>query len=178
MKREWFLAKDLIDIPGLPSTPQGINKRAKIEGWLKRATSVPGVRGRSFEYHVDSLPAAIRGFLRGDSLDSSTDVVHEPRTAYTTAAKNPGREEWTRLYDVMTADEQERLLQLVKRKGVEALVSMVEEENLQLIAMPAQVKKLALILQELPREKLREIFDYHEKNEQNHTVIIDKKQVG
>lgn len=34
MKNEWFAAKDLTNIVGLPSSTQGINLMARREGWI------------------------------------------------------------------------------------------------------------------------------------------------
>lgn len=31
MKKEWFAAKELVDLGGLPGTAQGVNQRAKRE---------------------------------------------------------------------------------------------------------------------------------------------------
>ncbi|WP_394353083.1 DNA-binding protein, partial [Metapseudomonas otitidis] len=31
--RKWFTAKELAGLPGLPGTVQGVNLRAKREGW-------------------------------------------------------------------------------------------------------------------------------------------------
>ena len=36
MKNEWFAAKELTGIAGLPSSPQGINLMARREGWISR----------------------------------------------------------------------------------------------------------------------------------------------
>jgi len=33
---EWFSAIELVGLAGMPSTPQGINKKAKQEGWHKQ----------------------------------------------------------------------------------------------------------------------------------------------
>ena len=39
MAKQWFSSKDLIKIEGLPSTPQGINRKARVEGWKSRKRS-------------------------------------------------------------------------------------------------------------------------------------------
>lgn len=61
MKKEWFQSSELVDVYGLPSTIQGINKKARAEGWLKRKPE--GVQGRAFEYHIGSLPEAVQKAL-------------------------------------------------------------------------------------------------------------------
>lgn len=62
MEKEWFQTSELIDVYGLPSTPQGINKKARAEDWLKRKPE--GVQGRAFEYHIDSFPEEVQRALR------------------------------------------------------------------------------------------------------------------
>jgi len=54
MVKMWYSSKDLSSIEGLPSTMQGINRKARVEGWKSRKRS--GVQGKAIEYHIDSLP--------------------------------------------------------------------------------------------------------------------------
>jgi len=55
--KEWFSAKELENLPGMPKTVQGIIFKAKKESWLKR----PRVgKGGGFEYHISSLPEETR----------------------------------------------------------------------------------------------------------------------
>lgn len=61
MKKEWFTAKELTSVAGLPSSPQGINLMARREGWLSRRRK--GVQGKALEYHIDSLPNSTRNLL-------------------------------------------------------------------------------------------------------------------
>lgn len=48
MRNEWMTAKELSELPGMPSTPQGIHKKAKREGWKWRKQE--GVKGPGIEY--------------------------------------------------------------------------------------------------------------------------------
>ena len=50
----WFSAQQLTDLETMPSSPQGINKRARVENWEKR--QVQGIRGVGYEYAFTSLP--------------------------------------------------------------------------------------------------------------------------
>lgn len=67
---EWFLATDLVGLNGLPSTPQGINKKARSEKWQKRERE--GVQGGGFEYHISSLPPEAQQALK---LRAALEVV-------------------------------------------------------------------------------------------------------
>lgn len=53
-KKEWFSANELAGVTGLPSSPQGVNKRARTQDWKKRNKA--GVQGGAVEYHYSSLP--------------------------------------------------------------------------------------------------------------------------
>jgi len=67
--KEWFSAAELAGLPGLPSTVQMINARAKRESWpaQKRAG-----RGGGREYHLSALPAETRIHLASDASQAST----------------------------------------------------------------------------------------------------------
>ena len=67
---EWFQTTDLIGLTGMPSTVAGINYRAKTEGWTKRKAE--GVKGRAYEYHIDSFPKEVQQALgvRNQSLQA------------------------------------------------------------------------------------------------------------
>lgn len=77
MTKEWFTAAELAKLPGMPSTPQNVNLRAKRDGWEIRQRKAKG-GGR--EYHFDSLPlatqTAILARLRGDIAEISKPVKH------------------------------------------------------------------------------------------------------
>lgn len=62
MKKEWFAAKELAGLDGLPSSPQGVNLMAKREGWEQRRRR--GVQGKAVEYHIESLPTTILNSLQ------------------------------------------------------------------------------------------------------------------
>lgn len=53
--REWYAARELAGLPGLPSTERRVRSRADRENWRHREVTVRG--GRRREYHVSSLPA-------------------------------------------------------------------------------------------------------------------------
>jgi Mu DNA-binding domain len=48
MKNKWFTPKEITTMPGMPTTIQGVHKRAKREGWLSRRKL--GVQGPAIEF--------------------------------------------------------------------------------------------------------------------------------
>lgn len=109
--KEWFLAKELIHIPGFPTTPQGVNKRARLENWKKRAVAVPGARGRSFEYHIDNFPVEIQAILNDTKFPSKNQSL------------TPLEYEWLTLFRTLSEAEQASLLHILRRKGIEWLIT-------------------------------------------------------
>lgn len=61
MEQEWFLAKELVGIAGLPHSQQGIHKRARLQNWEKRTRL--GIKGGTYEYHYSSLPLEVQAEL-------------------------------------------------------------------------------------------------------------------
>ncbi|EJD6038049.1 DNA-binding protein [Morganella morganii] len=110
--KEWFLAKELIHIPGFPTTPQGVNKRARLENWKKRAVAVPGARGRSFEYHINNFPVGIQAILNNTEFLSKNQNL------------TPHEYEWLALFRTLTEEEQVSLLHMLRRKGIEWLLKL------------------------------------------------------
>lgn len=68
MMQEWFTAKELADLklPEMPTTQQGIDKKAKAEKWPSRQRIG---RGGGREYHIAVLPNTAFDALHGDALD-------------------------------------------------------------------------------------------------------------
>jgi putative transposase len=58
----WVTSRDLTSIDKLPSTTQGINRRAKVEGWISRQRK--GQIGNVVEYNIESLPLSIQNELK------------------------------------------------------------------------------------------------------------------
>lgn len=61
MISEWYELKYLTGVGGLPTTVQGITKKAKLENWQRRR--VVGVKGNVFEYNVRSMPESVQQAL-------------------------------------------------------------------------------------------------------------------
>ncbi len=76
-RKEWFQTTELLEIQGMPTTVGGINYKAKTEGWKKRKAE--GIKGRAYEYHIDSLPKDTQLALTSDK--TSLESLQEPMTA-------------------------------------------------------------------------------------------------
>ena len=113
MKKEWFAAKELTGIAGLPSSPQGINLMARREGWISRRRK--GVQGKALEYHIDSLPSDVRNLL----------VLKEDGAAYDVERQDP-LAVWIEYYYHLTPAEREKLLAFLMREGMSRLLQLIE----------------------------------------------------
>ncbi|WP_303845347.1 transposase domain-containing protein [Aeromonas sobria] len=58
---DWFSVTDVLGLPGLPGTPQGVRKMAKSQGWGSRRKE--GVQGKALEFSVSSLPPVTQAAL-------------------------------------------------------------------------------------------------------------------
>lgn len=58
---EWFSVTDVLGLPGLPGTPQGVRKMAKSQEWVSRRKK--GVQGKALEFSVASLPPVTQAAL-------------------------------------------------------------------------------------------------------------------
>ncbi|HDR1365491.1 S24 family peptidase [Pasteurella multocida] len=52
--KEWYSAKELEGLEGLPSLATNITRKAKNENWASREAK--GIKGGGYEYHITSLP--------------------------------------------------------------------------------------------------------------------------
>lgn len=59
--KEWYSAKELEGLTGLPKQATNITRKAMNEGWKKR--DVKGVKGGGFEYHYTSFPESVQQAL-------------------------------------------------------------------------------------------------------------------
>ncbi len=62
MTREWFTAAELkaFKLPDLPGTEQGINKRARTDGWKRQRSAGSS---QAWEYHLSALPTRAQASL-------------------------------------------------------------------------------------------------------------------
>lgn len=109
MKQEWFAAKELAGVGGLPTTPQGINGMARRESWAKRKRS--GVQGRAVEYHIQSLPPAVLSSLS----------IQERSAEYVIKRQDPFSV-WIESYNQLTDDERQKVIAIIMREGVAGMM--------------------------------------------------------
>ncbi|SQI43451.1 Mu DNA-binding domain [Leminorella richardii] len=112
MKKEWFAAKELVDLGGLPGTAQGVNQRAKRENWVRRRRQ--GVQGKAVEYHIDSIPTGVQHVLR--TMEDS--VLYSPH------ADEPFTI-WVTAYSQLTSLERDKIVALLMRRGIAGLMEKV-----------------------------------------------------
>ncbi|MGI8488404.1 DNA-binding protein [Pectobacterium sp. S5] len=112
MKKEWFATSELVGVGGLPKSRQGLNKRAREDGWEKRRRK--GVQGRGVEYSIHSLP---------DTVKKSLLLEIEP-SAY--SAKQPAAlAVWMQIYRQLSEKERDELIAYILRVGVSTTLSQL-----------------------------------------------------
>jgi transcriptional activator-regulatory protein len=74
--KEWYSAKELEGLDGLPAQATNITRKAKNENWKIREAK--GIKGGAFEYHISSFPDVTKNAL--GFIDDIVRVVnlHEP----------------------------------------------------------------------------------------------------
>lgn len=117
MEKAWLTPQELLGIAGLPKSRQGLNKRAREEGWEKRKRK--GVQGRAVEYARESLPQEVRKRLQ---IREMTEISPP---AYTALAK-PLLASWIQIFEKLSINEQEALIDFVLREGAIAMLSRLE----------------------------------------------------
>lgn len=73
--KEWFSANELVGKKGLPLSPQGINKKARTQGWKKRNRE--GIQGGAVEYHYSSFPPDVQQQLGFDVVDKENHFIQK-----------------------------------------------------------------------------------------------------
>ncbi|MGO4744739.1 DNA-binding protein [Serratia quinivorans] len=112
MKNEWFAARELTGIAGLPSSPQGINLMARREGWISRRRK--GVQGKAVEYHINSLPIGARSLL----------ILQEDPAEYQVERQDP-LAVWVEYYYHLSEAEREKILTFLMREGIDSLLARI-----------------------------------------------------
>lgn len=109
MKKEWFTPAELLGIDGLPRSRQGVNKRAREDGWEKRRRR--GVQGRGVEYSLSSLPESVQRSL---SLQEEASVfIPQPDDMLSV---------WIQIYQQFSVPEREALIGHILRVGVTSVL--------------------------------------------------------
>ncbi|KAB7895130.1 putative DNA-binding transcriptional regulator [Rouxiella sp. S1S-2] len=113
MKKEWFAAKDLVGINGLPTSTQGIHGMARRQGWEKRRRM--GVQGRAVEYHIDSLPNMTKPAL----------IIQEKSAEYLCASYHDPLLIWIESYKQLSEAEREQIVSFIVREGMTAMIKRI-----------------------------------------------------
>lgn len=116
MRKEWFSSKELTVIDGLPSTTQGINRKARVEKWQSRKRS--GVQGKAIEYHIDSLPEFVRQYIKMKETPTEINI-------FTPAPKLI----WMSAYLQLTDKEQQTVVSWLTRNGLRDLLTFITLED-------------------------------------------------
>ncbi|QTF10013.1 putative DNA-binding transcriptional regulator [Brenneria izadpanahii] len=112
MKKEWFATNELVGVGGLPKSRQGLNKRAREDGWEKRRRR--GIQGRGVEYSIHSLPDTVKKLLLLES-DSPSYSGKQPATLTI----------WMQIYDQLSETERDKLIAHILRVGVSTTLSQL-----------------------------------------------------
>ena len=114
--KEWFSSKELSNIAGMPSTIQGINRKARAEKWTSRKRT--GVRGKALEYHIGSLPFDVKKAL----------YIEEESASYVIPPIEPFQL-WMTAFDQLTADEKSIVASWLMRNGIKDFMSFIKKHN-------------------------------------------------
>ena len=75
---DWFSAKKLEGLIGLPKSSSAISRKARLEQWVFR--QIHGVRGVAYEFHISSLPKETQAalLLRQGELKPVRGILKSP----------------------------------------------------------------------------------------------------
>ncbi len=112
-KKEWVATHELIGVGGLPKTRQGLNRRAREEGWQKRRRE--GARGKAVEYSWYSLPETVKKTLtlRASSFE------------YTLSTQEPSPT-WIEIHRQLSDAERDFVVAFILREGVLNLLKRLD----------------------------------------------------
>ncbi|WP_410016526.1 DNA-binding protein [Sodalis sp. C49] len=113
LKKEWIATHELIGVGGLPKTRQGLNRRAREEGWHKRRRE--GARGKAVEYAWQSLPDTVKKTL---SLRSGT-------AEYKVSQQEPSST-WLEIHRQLSCAERDFVVSFILREGVLNLLKRLD----------------------------------------------------
>lgn len=152
-------ANELAGLGGLPKTPQGVNTRARLEGWVKRKRE--GIKGgKAVEYNVDSIPANTRKLIESEIhfMDKKPEESQSEDTLST----------WSALLNSISKEERKSILNHALANGMSSLIpretsqraikiaelieSMPEDDQREILRL-IEVKKLGALLNNNPERK-------------------------
>ncbi|MCH4295604.1 DDE-type integrase/transposase/recombinase [Shewanella sp. 3B26] len=74
--KEWFTAKELAGLPGLPAADRNIRISAQKGDWISR----PRAKGKGLEYHLKSLPPLTQAHLHQQAIQQPERVMATARS--------------------------------------------------------------------------------------------------
>lgn len=77
--KEWYAARELVGLGGLPNHATNVTRQAKKENWECRPQE--GVKGGGFEYHLSSLPLETQKQLKLRSALAEVEAMWEKQKA-------------------------------------------------------------------------------------------------
>ncbi len=113
LKKEWIATHELIGIGGLPKTRQGLNRKAREEGWQKRRRE--GARGKAVEYAWQSLPDSVKKTLS----------LRTTQAEYTLTAQEPCAT-WNEIHRQLSDTERNFIVAFIVREGVLQLLKRLD----------------------------------------------------
>jgi len=112
-KKEWVATHELIGVGGLPKTRQGLNRRAREEGWQKRRRE--GARGKAVEYSWYSLPETVKKTL----------TLRASSSEYTLSTQEPSPT-WIEIHRQLSDTERDFVVAFIVREGVLNLLKRLD----------------------------------------------------
>ncbi|MCX8600546.1 MULTISPECIES: DNA-binding protein [unclassified Gilliamella] len=114
--KEWFSSKELLSIAGMPSTIQGINRKARAEKWTARKRA--GVRGKALEYHISSFSVEVKKALS----------IEEVSASYLVSPIEP-LQLWITAFEQLSTDEQAIVTAWLMRNGIKDFMSFINKHK-------------------------------------------------
>ena len=114
--KEWFSSKELLSIAGMPSTIQGVNRKARSENWTARKRT--GVRGKALEYHINSLPLSVKKAL----------YLEEESATYVVSPIDP-LQLWMTAFEQLSVDEKSIVISWLMRNGIKDFISFINKHK-------------------------------------------------
>ncbi len=114
--KEWFSPKELLSIAGMPSTTQGINRKARAEKWTSRKRS--GVRGKALEYHISSLSIDVKKAL----------CLEEESATYVVSPIDP-LQLWMTAFEQLSTEEQTIVSSWLMRNGIKDFITFINKHK-------------------------------------------------
>ncbi len=130
--KEWYNARELAGLPGMPGTERRVRSKAQREKWQSRKRA----RGKGYEYHLSSLPMETRAHLALQQLPKTPveEAVSEAAQKALDEQRQEGMRKWmalpgghpkrhrarARLWVLQACEAYQQQLGMPGRRGVDA----------------------------------------------------------